>query len=73
MKTEHDDRMNKLALRIGHVCDGEHGFDVACACALLATFSIFQSLDDSESRHVALEKVVTFMRERIAAMEATRR
>jgi hypothetical protein len=68
---EHNAHMNKMAIRLGKVLDGEEGFDAACACALCAVFGLHSGFgEDHDGKRNALEIVIEFMRKQLEEMIA---
>jgi hypothetical protein len=64
-RDEHDEHINKLAMKVGTLLDGELAFDAAAVCGMVAAYSLALSFSDRpDAARESFATILKFMVER---------
>ena len=68
-RSQYDEHMDRLAMKISEVCDGENAYDVGSACAVICAGAICEYTSDLHERRQVLKVFAETMRRLILEME----
>jgi len=60
-RSQYDEKMDALALKISEVCDGENAYDVGSACAVICAGAICEYSENLSERRQVLKVFIEVM------------